>query len=721
MPAVVPTYDIPQVTPGALPAARQTTPDRLMAANSIGAEQQVKMGAAAQQFANTLNDIDVAHQIQVNENKAKDADTAYMTGANAILHGTPDGNGNPSPNAYLTKMGGDAVDSFDATTKALNDLKQKALDGLDNDAQRAAAKHVLETRYEAFATKAAAHKDQQLKVYGIASATSRADAASDSAKTLYNPITDHPVLADQSGEVVAGFQRDTNPDKSTWGKRPDGSEKGAGYLGVLKRPDGGVSSEISIGVEINGKEVEVPSMVPTLNATEIKWLMTHDPSDRKEQMPDSIVEKATKFAEDRIAQGKDPLAGKDDTPVGATQNAASPYQQNLRTAKVEANHIVDLQYGVNAAPDVRAQMVKAHMEKVYVGIIGHLYESGKAGDGSTQIAKGYFDQVKSELSPAVRDDIQGKLHAAATQDRVLTYSDHLFDTVRGENAQKSQVRKDFEAGKIDGVERERIESRIEHYAAKQRDAADRHTANIDGQMQDFFIKHPGTTVDDLPRPIYAALKDKGGLARAVSFSGAISRGEGKNGDPVLFMNLHEKAARGELTQLDVVQSRGKVSESQFNDLLGTYNGMTKQDTKRMQSDAMINRSLKLNTVTEFVRAAGIDLSPKEGSSAAMETAKFLAAAREAVQAAQQDNPRLTQADSDKIVRGLVSDQVLSGSGIGSWFKTHVRPYQMTPEQRAQGFEIDKANQSRIATRLKAAGKSPTPENIQRYYKIEQGL
>jgi len=596
---IVPTYDIPQVTPGALPAARQTTPDRLMAANSIGAEQLVKMGAAGQQLGNTFNDIDVAHQIQVNENKAKDADTAYMTGANAILHGTPDSKGNPSPGAYLTKMGGDAVDSFDATTKALSDFKQQLLDGLDNDAQRQAAKHVLETRYEAFATKAAEHKDQQLKVYGIASATSRADAASDLAKTLYNPITDRPVLAYDP----------TNPEANT------------------------------------------------------------------------------------------------------------PYQQNLQTAKVEANHIVDLRYGVNAAPDVRAQMVKAQMEKVYVGIIGHLYESGKAGDGSTQIAKGYFDQVKSELSPAVRDDIQGKLHAAATQDRVLTYSDQIFDTVRGEKAQMSQVRKDFEAGKLDGKERELIEARIEHRAAKQRMDDNENTASVIGQAQDFLINHPGKSVTDMPKNLYAGAMRTGSLASLDSFA---KRGMGNQDDPVLFMDLHDKAAKGGLTQLDIMNSRGKVSDSHFDDLMKTYNGISKQDGARLRADSMINKALQTQDVLSLVKAAKIDTTPKEGSPAAQDYALFTSNVRDALLEAQKNNPKFQQEDLNKIVRGMVKDQVLSGTGLGGFFMTKKKLYQMTPEERAKGFEIPKTDREEMTTEFRKRGIKETEQNYQYWYMKANG-
>lgn len=91
-----------------------------------------------------------------------------------------------------------------------------------------------------------------------------------------------------------------------YGKRADGSKKGAGYFGELKRPDGGVSTELSIGVGINGKETEIPLLVPTLTPTEIELLL------RGDDPTAGIVDKAYDHAIMRIGQGKSPFAGKED-------------------------------------------------------------------------------------------------------------------------------------------------------------------------------------------------------------------------------------------------------------------------------------------------------------------------------------------------------------------------------------------------------------------------
>lgn len=114
----------------------------------------------------------------------------------------------------------------------------------------------------------------------------------------------------------------TTPAAPNYGTRGDGSPKGEGFLGVLKRPDGRVSSEISIGVNIDGKEVEIPTLVPTLDKEEVQWLLTNDISDPA-KIPDSIVGKATAFARQRIAAGQSPFASASESPKAGTGGAGA--------------------------------------------------------------------------------------------------------------------------------------------------------------------------------------------------------------------------------------------------------------------------------------------------------------------------------------------------------------------------------------------------------------
>tara|TARA_R110000868_G_scaffold139002_3_gene353629 strand:- start:4600 stop:4923 length:324 start_codon:yes stop_codon:yes gene_type:complete len=97
-----------------------------------------------------------------------------------------------------------------------------------------------------------------------------------------------------------------------YGKRPDGQEKGNGFFGKLKRPDGDVSTEISFGVGIEGKETLIPLIVPSLTKSELSYLLKSDVKSKTffENMPKSIINKAVDHAVSRMSASKSPFAGK---------------------------------------------------------------------------------------------------------------------------------------------------------------------------------------------------------------------------------------------------------------------------------------------------------------------------------------------------------------------------------------------------------------------------
>lgn len=80
--------------------------------------------------------------------------------------------------------------------------------------------------------------------------------------------------------------------------------KGDGWLGTLLRKDGGVSSELSVGVNIDGRETEIPLMVPTLSVPEINYLLSMPDN---AQIPQSILQKAQQHALQRLRQQKSPF------------------------------------------------------------------------------------------------------------------------------------------------------------------------------------------------------------------------------------------------------------------------------------------------------------------------------------------------------------------------------------------------------------------------------
>lgn len=91
-----------------------------------------------------------------------------------------------------------------------------------------------------------------------------------------------------------------------YGPRVDGTPKGNGFFGPLPTKTGEVATEISIGVNIDGKAREIPALVPTLTRPEIDSLLAGDKPSK------AIVDKAVAHAQARIAQGRSPFAEPND-------------------------------------------------------------------------------------------------------------------------------------------------------------------------------------------------------------------------------------------------------------------------------------------------------------------------------------------------------------------------------------------------------------------------
>jgi hypothetical protein len=91
--------------------------------------------------------------------------------------------------------------------------------------------------------------------------------------------------------------------------RADGSVKSArGYLGPVENTvQGGTMTEVSIGTEINGKKMEIPTMVPTLTEAEVKALSSMKLEGNAKNIPESILIKAKEHARMRLDQGKNPF------------------------------------------------------------------------------------------------------------------------------------------------------------------------------------------------------------------------------------------------------------------------------------------------------------------------------------------------------------------------------------------------------------------------------
>ena len=110
-------------------------------------------------------------------------------------------------------------------------------------------------------------------------------------------------LAGRTARVNAAYAAET---ANAWGYRPDGTPKGAGYFGSIPMADGQVMTEMSVGVNLGGRDMEIPTIVSTSTRAELDYLAAGNPP------TDQMVRKAVNHALMRMSQGKSVWAGPED-------------------------------------------------------------------------------------------------------------------------------------------------------------------------------------------------------------------------------------------------------------------------------------------------------------------------------------------------------------------------------------------------------------------------
>ena len=118
-------------------------------------------------------------------------------------------------------------------------------------------------------------------------------------------------LTDDPTSFLAGLEAEARAEYEAEGEnyRADGVRKSQrGFLGPVENTvEGGTMTEVSIGVQLNGEEMDIPTMVPGLTQDEIDTLANMQIEGNAANIPDSIVQKAKDHAQQRIAAGKSPF------------------------------------------------------------------------------------------------------------------------------------------------------------------------------------------------------------------------------------------------------------------------------------------------------------------------------------------------------------------------------------------------------------------------------
>ena len=212
-------------------------------------------------------------------------------------------------------------------------------------------------------------------------------------------IGDAQYVLHPSSHVGSGIPTDPNFQPpavpKAWGN------KGHGYFGALKRPDGKVSTELDVGVKLDGpdgEETRIPLLVPTQSHDDIQHLLSG-----KKETP-AMLQAAITHAQARKQRGLSPFAHpgeRYDLPPPPSDEAYIPpgYVETIRGTQrslhnpttnrmADSGNVMDYQNSVlrRTNPELVGNQIQAEAAKAVAGThAGATIESARIA-GSTRIS-----------------------------------------------------------------------------------------------------------------------------------------------------------------------------------------------------------------------------------------------------------------------------------------------------------------------------------------------
>lgn len=387
----------------------------------------------------------------------------------------------------------------------------------------------------------------------------------------------------------------------------------------------------------------------------------------------------------------------------------SAYEKSDATRQLEVENMIALTIGANADPAMKRVARMESSTRAHLGIIDQMIAGGKIDD-----AKAYLGVKADEIDPKQHDNITKAIAAAGEKAKAMSYTDELFASVKGYAPQMKKVQTDFAAGRISADERQIIEARIDHARALQKSQQAEWDSAVVGQAQEHILK--GGSLDTLPPSLYVNLKNTGHLGSIAAFA----RAEGKpETNYEAYYGLRHMAANdpAQFARTDLLQSRHLLSPHHWETLVNLQGQIGKKDAAAMDQQAVLSRTLK--SIKSDMQAAGLDLTPKEGSDPAKKLALFNASLIDALDVAQRQKKSPLEFDeARKIGLSLLKEGWEQDGGFifGDSFKKRRFEARSTDKFYSVTYgDIPAQHRAVIETGMRNAGQRITKAEVERIY------
>lgn len=329
--------------------------------------------------------------------------------------------------------------------------------------------------------------------------------------------------------------------------------------------------------------------------------------------------------------------------------------------------------GIPIDSDQYKAMQLAATTRLHSRILGGLIDTDKLDE-----AREYLKSYGGEINAEARSRIDKALDIGTFEAKTQGLTESILTEAQNDPAKALELARQ----KLSGKEEDAVVQRIKVKAQEDEAFAQRRRQELGRQAWSFVMdgkKIPTTVASELIQNNPEEMRQIRDWQEAKRRQAEAQKQEGFGFDT--YYGLVQMAIRepDQFTGLDLRKSQPYLTRGQLGSLVQMQVGLGKQDSKAMQSQQVLKSTLDM--IKSEVAAAGIDLTPKEGTKQAKQTAQFMGALSLALtDATQAKGSPLTQDEARRIGMSMVREGIEQGSGIFGLFATKKRGYEIATDQ-----------------------------------------
>lgn len=372
--------------------------------------------------------------------------------------------------------------------------------------------------------------------------------------------------------------------------------------------------------------------------------------------------------------------------MDAIDNAASYkvrggiYDERKLAMQIEVGNIAKLQGIVDREGniDTKSEQYKSLVREANTALHTKVLNSAINND-QLDFARDYLKKFRPEISPDQLNQIDKALDVGTFEAKTQGFAEKFWLASKGDLAGALAMARDTLSGK----EEDAAVQRIKMFAQEQEAIKTMQKTKLGNEAWAFVLqgkKIPTTLQTQLLqtnpeelRQINDWIDTKRRQAKSEAEQGA-SYGLDQYYS-LRRMAMDDPAA---FTSLDLRKFAPYMSKGQMEGLIDIQGGINKNDVKAMESQRVIKNAITL--IKADVAAAGIDLTPKEGTPQAKQTQQFMGALTQALdQATKEKGKPLTDDEAKRIGMSMLREGIEQGSGFFGFFTSKKRGFEIATD------------------------------------------